>query len=267
MGTNSVIRTLVYSKGQLNFWAGGGIVAASPPVCKRSIRNLLTESLPCCVSLKEIKDSNMWVVKLGGSLALSAQLKRWLAVLAHYGRGRLVIVPGGGLFADKVRELQPTIGFDDATAHQMGVLAMEQYGLMLAGIQSGLVPAGTVAQIKYILHGKLVPIWMPSQMIKGDSSIPQNWSVTSDSLSAWLAERCQAQQLILVKSVVLEDILALTASKLAQLGIVDSAFPSFIQQGEFDVYILGRDNYPLLHELLEENKILVGTRVLRDGKV
>jgi aspartokinase-like uncharacterized kinase len=208
----------------------------------------------------------MWVVKLGGSLALSAQLKRWLAVLAHYGRGRLAIVPGGGLFADNVRELQPTIGFDDATAHQMGVLAMEQYGLMLVGMQSGLVPAGTVVQIKHILHEKLVPVWMPSQMIKGDSSIPQNWSVTSDSLSAWLAERCQAQQLILVKSVAL-DRLALTASELTQLGIVDSAFPSFIHQGEFDVHVLGRDNYPLLHELLEENKILIGTRVLRDGKV
>ena len=208
----------------------------------------------------------MWVVKLGGSLALSAQLKGWLAVLAHYGRGRLVIVPGGGLFADTVRELQPTIGFDDATAHQMGVLAMEQYGLMLAGMQSGLVPAGTVAQIKCLLHDKLIPVWMPSQMINGGSSIPQNWSVTSDSLSAWLADTCQAQQLILVKSVVL-DSPALTASKLVQLGIIDSAFPSFIHQGEFDVHVLGRDNYPLLHESLEENKILVGTRVLRDGKV
>jgi aspartokinase-like uncharacterized kinase len=215
--------------------------------------------------LKEIKDSIMWVVKLGGSLVLSTQLKRWLAVLTHYGRGRLAIVPGGGLFADKVRELQPTIGFDDATAHQMGVLAMEQYGLMLAGMQSGLVPAGTVAQIKHILHEELVPVWMPSQMIKGDSSIPQNWSVTSDSLSAWLAERCQAQQLILVKSAVLGRP-ALTASKLVQLGIVDSAFPSFIHQAEFDVHVLGRDNYPMLHELLEGNKILVGTRVLRDGK-
>ena len=208
----------------------------------------------------------MWVVKLGGSLALSAQLKGWLQVLAHYGRGRLVVVPGGGPFADKVRELQPAIGFDDVTAHQMGVLAMEQYGSMLAGLQSGLVPANTVARIKRIFQEEQVPVWMPSQMINDDSSILQQWSVTSDSLSAWLAATCQAEQLILVKSVALAQS-ALSASELAQLGIVDSAFPSFIHQGEFRVHVLGHDNYPLFHESLEENEILVGTRVLRDGEI
>ncbi len=208
----------------------------------------------------------MWVLKLGGSLALSAQLKGWLAVLAHYGRGRLIIVPGGGPFADKVRELQPAIGFDDATGHQMGVLAMEQYGSMLVGLQSGLVPANTITRIKRILREEQVPVWMPSQMINGDASIPQQWSVTSDSLSAWLAATCQAKRLILVKSVAL-DKPALSTSELAQLGIIDSAFSSFIHRGEFSVQILGHDNYPLFHELLEGNHFSVGTHVLRGDKV
>jgi aspartokinase-like uncharacterized kinase len=59
----------------------------------------------------------MWVVKLGGSLARNGQLRPWIQILAGQGEGdgpdpssgtgpALAVVPGGGLFADRVREMQ-----------------------------------------------------------------------------------------------------------------------------------------------------------------
>lgn len=83
----------------------------------------------------------MWVVKLGGSLAASDRLPDWLRSLA--GRSDLVLVPGGGPFADQVRAMQARWGFDDATAHHLALLAMEQFGRMLCALLAGLASAAT----------------------------------------------------------------------------------------------------------------------------
>ncbi|RUU72932.1 hypothetical protein EOD00_40425, partial [Mesorhizobium sp. M7A.T.Ca.TU.009.01.3.1] len=67
------------------------------------------------------------IVKLGGSTAHAAEMKSWIAALAG-SRLPIVIVPGGGLFADHVRETQTRMDFSDAAAHAMAILAMEQFG-------------------------------------------------------------------------------------------------------------------------------------------
>src|SRR5215510_16371000 len=67
------------------------------------------------------------VVKLGGSYAHAAELKPWLAAIAACA-GHVVLVPGGGPFADAVREAQARMGFDDRVAHRMALTAMAQYG-------------------------------------------------------------------------------------------------------------------------------------------
>ena len=69
----------------------------------------------------------MLVVKLGGSLLGSPELAQWLNVLAKFSDGKVVIVPGGGLFANSVREAQQISNVSDAVAHQMALLAMDQY--------------------------------------------------------------------------------------------------------------------------------------------
>ncbi|OZA05848.1 MAG: uridylate kinase, partial [Methylophilaceae bacterium 17-44-8] len=51
----------------------------------------------------------MWVIKLGGSLLGTDELQQWLSCIAEYGDGRVVIVPGGGVFADTVRTLYAQI--------------------------------------------------------------------------------------------------------------------------------------------------------------
>ena len=73
----------------------------------------------------------MWVVKIGGSLSRDPLLKRWLSELCDFGGGRVLIVPGGGGFADQVREHQAVWEFDDVAAHNMAVLAMAQHALLM----------------------------------------------------------------------------------------------------------------------------------------
>jgi len=123
---------------------------------------------------------------LGGSLSQSRYLNRWLSVLAAAG-GAVAIVPGGGPFADQVRTLQKRRRFDDATAHHMALLAMEQYGRMLAGLSPGLRPAASRAEIARARRAGLTAVWMPTRMVLADPRIAASWDITSDSLAAWLA--------------------------------------------------------------------------------
>src|SRR5262245_14143830 len=73
----------------------------------------------------------IWVVKLGGSLADASELPAWTALLGRRHAVGIVIVPGGGPFADQVRAAQGRWRFPDAIAHRMCVLAMEQFGLLI----------------------------------------------------------------------------------------------------------------------------------------
>ena len=184
----------------------------------------------------------MWVIKLGGSLAnYPDDLKRWLKALADAGRGRVVIVPGGSFFADWVREAQKQWGFDDAAAHAMGLRAMEQYGLMLCGLQKSFVPARTETEIRKALQENQVPVWLPVQTLASED-LPPSWDVTSDSLAAWLARRLAAERLVLVKSCALPEG-KMDMAELSRNGIVDAAFPGFIHAAAFEVWLVNREDH------------------------
>src|SRR5277367_6058937 len=136
------------------------------------------------------------VVKLGGSFAFSKHLRDWIETLAACA-GRVVIVPGGGPFADAVRLAQPRMGFDDLTAHHMAVLAMEQYGRALVSLKRMLSTADSVDAIHRELATGRVPVWMPRRMVFGATDIGQSWDTTSDSLAAWLVGEIGADRLLL----------------------------------------------------------------------
>jgi aspartokinase-like uncharacterized kinase len=167
----------------------------------------------------------LWVVKLGGSLAGGPELRGWLDALG-VGGGSIVLVPGGGSFADAVRTMQRRWSFSDATAHHLALLAMEQYGLMLAGLQPVLQPAASRAAILRLLGRGCVPVWLPVRMALDRPEIPQSWEVTSDSLAAWLAAALRADGLLLVKSVSVAA--GSTMEDLAARGIVDPLLPTFL---------------------------------------
>src|SRR3954451_6185397 len=118
------------------------------------------------------------VLKLGGSHAFSKHLAGWVEAVAACA-GDVVVVPGGGPFADAVRDAQPKIGFGDAAAHHMALLAMEQYGCALAGLNGAFVRADSRETIARSLDERRVPVWMPSRMALAATDIPASWDVTS----------------------------------------------------------------------------------------
>lgn len=198
----------------------------------------------------------MWVVKLGGSLGESPCLRHWLEALVTHGGGRVVIVPGGGQFADQVRRSQARWGVDDRTAHIMALLAMEQSGLLMTGICPGLVPVRDRPGLTDSLASGGTPVWLPSAMVGTNDLIPADWSVTSDSLSMWLTGILGARRLLLVKSAALPHHVT-DAHAAVRAGLVDEAFPGFQaaagrpvdwltgeEYGRFESWLEGDDRVP-----------------------
>jgi aspartokinase-like uncharacterized kinase len=193
----------------------------------------------------------MWVIKLGGSLLGAPELARWLDILAKFSDGKIVIVPGGGLFANSVREAQQISKVSDEVAHRLALLAMDQFGILLAGLNSNLVTASSELELAERGWQHRGIVWLPSKMALADSSIPQNWQVTSDSLSAWLANKLGAEQLILVKS---KSLLTYQKGKPSLLQhlvddeVIDSQFVNFSAGKNFQAWVLNKADYTIFEE-------------------
>jgi len=189
------------------------------------------------------------VVKLGGSLANAGTLRSWLNVVRENGAGRCVVVPGGGVFADTVRAAQQRLAFSDAAAHAMALLAMEQYAALLADVEPALRPCADEPAIRAALAAGGVALWLPHAMIAAEPGVAASWTVTSDSLAAWLAGRIGAGHLVLVKSAPSPPP-PLSPLRLAQAGLVDAAFPGYIAEAACSLSYCGPGEEGLLAEAL-----------------
>ncbi|MCQ0987644.1 amino acid kinase family protein [Jiella marina] len=168
------------------------------------------------------------VIKLGGSSAGSPDLTRWVAAIEQAGMP-VVVVPGGGPFADTVRRYQPRLGFDDEAAHEMAILGMEQFGLALVSLGRRLVKAKDRGDIQAAWSRNLIPVWLPRDVALGAPDLRQDWTVTSDSLAAWLARRLLISDLCLIKQIdIPEDA---TVDALIGAQIIDESFTTFVEDG------------------------------------
>ncbi len=188
------------------------------------------------------------VIKLGGSLAESMRLA---SIVDIVGRARtpVVIVPGGGAFADAVRRAQADFKFSDAAAHRMALLAMHQTGLMLAGLNARLEPAETLAGLRRIMAARAIPVWLPSKLAQDDRRIKADWSTTSDGLAARLAERLGCVPVVLIKSCRIAKGSSIAA--LAREGIVDPTFKAIVERAHLPWRVLGAGDE-------DELKVLIG---------
>jgi 5-(aminomethyl)-3-furanmethanol phosphate kinase len=184
----------------------------------------------------------MIVVKLGGSLSRSdALIKSLNSIEQNYPDRAVVIVPGGGVFADQVRLAQHRWQFDDNTAHSMAILAMQQMALLIKGLKDDFSIARSVADIQNQFSRKKIVIWSPDIVELDNAAIKASWDITSDSLAAWLAKALSATDLILVKSAIIDASLSL--QQLAKQDIVDKGFCDFVRQAAFKIQVINQQHF------------------------
>lgn len=201
----------------------------------------------------------MWVVKIGGSLLGAPELKYWLSLIAQYGDGQVLIVPGGGIFANAVRAAEQRTPLSPQASHRLAVLAMDQYAYLLADMEPNLVLAANELEIAESSWQHRGIIWLPSAMVLSDDTIPASWDVTADSLAAWLAIKLDATHLILVKSNDLNGLKKQTTTALVQdcvaQGLLDPAFPNLSAQGTFQTWMLHKSDYAVFNNGINETQL------------
>jgi aspartokinase-like uncharacterized kinase len=141
------------------------------------------------------------VVKVGGGLLGAAgALERVCVAVARLGRREaLVVVPGGGPFADAVRELDRELGLSPEAAHWMAILAMDQYAHLLADRIRGGRLVEEPGAIAAVLAAGEIAILAPSRWLRAADTLPHSWDMTSDSIAAFVAGALDAVRLELVK--------------------------------------------------------------------
>lgn len=199
------------------------------------------------------------VVKLGGSLAAGTPPRPWLDAVVE-APASVVLVPGGGPFADQVRDLQGQWALTDPLAHRLAIAAMEQFGQVLASLHPGLQTAASRSALSMTLRAGRVPVWLPSRMTLDAPDIPESWEVTSDSLALWLAGLLGARATILVKAKEPPRSPA-KARTLAKRGLIDGAFPIFLESAACRASCLGPSGLNALGEALASGG-LPGTEIL-----
>jgi len=207
------------------------------------------------------------VIKIGGSIGQSRKLLELMKRLSEVGpRHNILVVPGGGTFANTVRDYERRFGLDKDAGHWMAILAMDQYGYLI----SSLIPNGEsvhgLADARKVLAAGCVPVLLTYNLLFQTDQLPRSWDVTADSIAAWVAGLAGAQQLVLVKSVnglytdnpdshakaeLLEEI---DLNQLVRCRGVDRYFAFVVKKYKLDVWVVNGMHPERLAQLLETGR-------------
>lgn len=146
-------------------------------------------------------EAGLLLIKVGGGLlTLPEALTRVGRALAGLARERpLVVVPGGGPFADAVRQFDEQHRLSATAAHWMAILAMDQYAFAIADhTPNARVVEDRAGMLAARAEGR-VPVLAPSRWLRAADELPHSWEVTSDALAAYLALLLGADELVLIK--------------------------------------------------------------------
>jgi aspartokinase-like uncharacterized kinase len=188
------------------------------------------------------------VVKVGGALARDdGALRALCAQLAECGRRHpLLVVPGGGAFADAVREHDRRFGLRDEAAHRMAILAMDQLGWALGDLIPGAVLRDDLGPVR----AGAVSVLLPSALMRERDPLPASWDVTADSIAAWVAGAAGAARLVLVKAVAGRD----------PADVTDPYLPAALRDAGVEAWVIDGREPGRLAELLDTGRT-TGARV------
>ncbi len=155
------------------------------------------------------------VVKLGGSLF--NQIADIAPILNASARP-LFIIPGGGPFADLVRQVQ----VNNDAAHWMAIAAMEQYGWFISSF-------GILTTEKMSMPATTT-VLLPYRYFMLNDILPHTWDLTSDTIAAWVAGNLHLDLLLLksVDGIFINGILQGQVTCPIKTDVVDPCFIPFV---------------------------------------
>jgi len=159
----------------------------------------------------------MIVAKVGGSLfdhpQFASGLRAWIAAQP----GDAILVPGGGTFAEAVRDMDRLHALGDDESHWLALRAMDVAGGMLKAI------VGSAARVPNCF-----------EFFGSHDSVPHSWDATSDSLALAFAQYVRAEKLVLLKS---------RDGRIGEDGFVDGYFSILLEKQPIPVEVVDFRNW------------------------
>jgi aspartokinase-like uncharacterized kinase len=166
----------------------------------------------------DIGDRRLLVVKLGGSLLTRPRWPEEIELLVSRLQRPLLLIVGGGAVVDGLRAIDAAAARAPALMHRLAIDAMRLTAAIVA--ESLSLPIVTTTDGDHAAAILDVASWLANHAVP----LPEDWTVTSDSLAAAVAAAIDAD-LLLIKSApppaATDDLQALSAA-----GWIDEVFPS-----------------------------------------
>ena len=199
------------------------------------------------------------IIKLGGSLIeIGRDIIQVLRVCAEKKDITILLIPGGGPFAEVVRTVSVEESLTEEAAHWMAVFAMHQYGLFLANDELPVVESLDG------IEGHLCII-QPYQILKADDCLPHTWDVTSDTIAAFVANKIGEKTFIKLTDVdgimnekghLIERIHVKEMFKKEKKGCVDAELPGFLMQNKMSCTIVNGNFPSRIIDVIEEKETI-----------
>ncbi len=150
----------------------------------------------------------------------------------------VLIVPGGGIFADAVRKTDESFSLSADAAHWMAILGMEQYACYLQDKSCVL----GIDSIENLPQG--VSVLFPYKLLRSKDPLPHTWDVTSDTIAAWVAKQTGA---LLIKATDVDGIFRngklvreISAASFTgnHVSCIDFALPEFLLKNRMECLIV-----------------------------
>jgi aspartokinase-like uncharacterized kinase len=157
----------------------------------------------------------------------------------------------------------------------MAVLAMDQYGLLLADLTPGAEAVPTLDRAhRRLAEASGVAVLLPSEPLRRADALPHSWAVTSDAIAAWVTQAADGRLLVLLKDH--HGMARLTpaaasgtprlmdVAQVAASGSVDGHLAGLFSAATFDLWMIDGEHPRRLARLLDDGST-EGVKLVRQA--
>jgi len=144
------------------------------------------------------------IVKIGGKILENKEnLESTIAQFKHICENnivqKIIIIPGGGTYANFVRRIDEKISIGDELSHWMAIFAMNCNGIELSQKYNDIKYFDNIRELKK--SNERIVIFLPYDFINQRDELLHTWDVTSDSIALYIAQHLGFKACFLIKDI------------------------------------------------------------------
>ncbi|MHA1231883.1 MAG: amino acid kinase family protein [Candidatus Helarchaeota archaeon] len=222
---------------------------------------------------------------MGGSISRNPEIFKRLCKFLNelYKEFPFVIIPGGGVFADYVREIDKLFSLTNYHSHYMAILSMDLLGYLIYSQTPNSKLFFNISDLKHdenldqeiknnieiLKNISTIPIILPFKFLLEKDPLPHSWDITSDSIAYYMGIYLKVDKIILVKDVdglynvdpnldknaiFIDKITAIDLAKFSEKTCVDKCLSKLIQKYKKPCYLVNGEFPTRIKEIIENKK-------------